>query len=298
MEVGVIGLGAMGSPIAANLIAAGHKVTVYNRTASKARDLVAQGASLAGDPSEAAKGDAVLTMLANDEAVDAVVFGQPGSAGDAGLIAGQGINTIHISMSTISPKLVARINDESAQRGKPFISAPVMGRPDVAKRRELIVMPSGDKAHIERCRPIFEAIGKCTKIVGGRPEQANLVKLSCNFMLSSMIETFSEAFALLRKNGIDHHKLVEIMADEFFQSAMYSRYGNLIASGEFHTGAFTVTLQEKDTRLALDAAIQSKVPMPLCALLENVFLSAIGRGKGDLDPCAIAEVAAENAGLK
>jgi len=295
MKVAVIGLGGMGSPIAANLISAGHVVTVYNRTQSKAEPLVKQGAILANKISEAATGDVVITMLSNDEALDQVVFGS--QENDEKLLSCQGSETIHISMSTVSVKLIRHISTESAKLGKRFISSTVMGRPDVAKNGELVVMPAGDSALIERCQSVFSAIGKSVHIVGKQPEQANLVKLTCNFMLSSMIETFAESFALIRKNGIDQNIFLEIIAGDFFQSPIYKKYGKIIADSQFDTGAFTVSLQEKDTRLALEAAMESKVPMPLCAAIENAFLSAIGRGKGDLDPCALAAIAAENSGL-
>ena len=296
MEIGVIGLGHMGAALAARLIAAGHTVTVYNRTPSKARPLLDLGATLAHDPEGAARGDLVITMLSGDEALESVVFGTSGD--NQGLIAHQGKRTIHISMSTISVQLSRRIAKASAALSKPFISAPVMGRPDVAQRGELIVMAAGDQRTIDKCKPAFKAFAKNIHTVGEQPEQANVAKLAANFMISAMIETFAESFALLRKNKVDHHKFLQIMASEFFQSPVYEKYGKIIASEKFDTGAFTVRLQEKDTRLALAAAIESHVPMPFATAVENVFLSAIGHGKGDLDPCAIAQVASENAGLR
>jgi 3-hydroxyisobutyrate dehydrogenase-like beta-hydroxyacid dehydrogenase len=295
MEIGVIGLGNMGAAIAARLIAAGHHVTVYNRTPSKAQALLAQGATLAHDPAGTARGDIMITILANDRAVEDVVFG---SANDGeGLITHQDERTIHVSMSTISAQLSRRIDASSENLGKAFIAAPVMGRPDVAQAGELIVMAAGKQKLIDKCKPAFAAFAKSVHTLGTRPEQAKIAKLAANFMISAMIQTFGEAFALLLKNDIDHRKFLEIMASEFFQSPVYEKYGKIIADQRFDGGAFTVRLQEKDTRLALDAAIESQVPMPFAFVLENAFLSAIGQGKGDLDPCAIAQLAAENAGL-
>lgn len=296
MEVGVIGLGNMGAAIAAQLIEAGHDVTVYNRTEEKAEALMALGATLSHDPEGAAQGDVVITMLANDHAVESVAFGD-GTEGSDGFITHQSDKTIHISMSTISTSLTKRMVEESAKLGKPMIAAPVMGRPDVAERGELLVMPAGDAKLIEKCQPVFDAIGRGTYVVGAEPVQAAVVKLAANFMLSSMIETLGEAFALVRKNGVDQKTFHEIMSKEFFKSPIYEKYGDLIANEKYDGGAFTVLLQEKDTRLALNAAIESQVPMPILAVIENAFLSAIGRGKGKMDPCAIAQVAAENAGL-
>jgi 3-hydroxyisobutyrate dehydrogenase-like beta-hydroxyacid dehydrogenase len=296
MKVGVIGLGNMGSAIAANLLAKGHDVTVYNRTQSKAKELLSQGAILAHDPEATADCQVVITMLSNDKAVEQIVFGSNGDKKD-GLLAHQGKQSLHVSMSTISSDLVARMRQAYEAEGKLFISAPVMGRPDVAQRGELIVMTAGDKKLIDKCKPVFNCIAKSVHVVGDQAEQANICKLAANFMISSMIETLAEAFALLRKNGIDHKLFLQIMAGEFFQSPIYSKYGAIIAGDKFDTGAFTVAMQEKDTRLALKAAIESQVPMPMVSLIENAFLSAIGRGKGELDPCALAEVALENAGV-
>jgi len=294
MEIGVVGLGNMGSAIAANLIAAGHEITVYNRSPEKAKKLLALGAMLAHDPAGAANGDIVITMLANDDALEKVAFGEDGD----GLIEHQGKSTVHLSMSTISAQLARKIAAASVAANKPFVSAPVMGRPDVAERGELIVMAAGDKSSIARCKKAFDAIAKSVHVVGDRPERANIVKLAANFMISAMIESFAEAFALLRKNDIDHHLFLQIMATEFFKSPIYEKYGKIIADEQFDTGAFTVKLQEKDTRLALAAAIESEVPMPFLNVIENAFLSAIGHGKGELDPCVIAEIAAENAGVR
>ncbi|HEY9776671.1 MAG TPA: NAD(P)-dependent oxidoreductase [Planktothrix sp.] len=295
MEVGVIGLGRMGAAIADCLIVAGHAVTVYNRSPEKAKVLIAKGATLAHDPAGAANGDAVITMLADDSAVESVVFGDEENEG---FLPHQGKKTVHISMSTISVGLTRWLASTSEDAGKPFVAAPVMGRPDVAERGELIVMPAGDKGSIARCKDVFEAIGKSTHVVGDTPEKAIIVKLAANFMISSMIETFAEAFALLRKNEIDHQKFMQFMSSEFFQSPVYEKYGKIIAQEQIGTGPFTVRAQEKDTRLALSAAIESQVPMPFLNIIENAFLSAIGTGKGEFDPCAIALVAAENAGIK
>jgi len=295
MEVGVIGLGSMGYAMASHILAAGHEVTVFNRTEEKAHPLMEEGATFSHDPSGAAQGDVVITMLSDDHAVESVVFG--GDEQD-GFLAHQAAGCVHVSMSTIGVQLVKRMKSASLEQGKLLISAPVMGRPDVAERGELVLMASGEKSLIEKCQPVFEAIGRVTHNVGDCPTQAAVIKLAANFMLSSMIETLGEAFALVRKNGVDHHKFLEIMAKDFFKSPIYEKYGAIIADEKFEGGAFTVNLQEKDTRLAVAAAIESKVPMPILFAVENAFLSAIGQGKGGMDPCAIALQAAENAGLK
>jgi len=296
MDIGVIGLGRMGAAIADNLLAAGHEVTVYNRSPEKAKPLLAKGATLAHDAAGAANGDIVITMLANDNAVDGVVFGT--DEDNEGFLAHQGKATVHVSMSTISVEECRKVATASSSTKKSFISATVLGRPDVAERGELIVMAAGDKSLINRCKPVFAAIGKSTYSVGDKPEDANLIKLAANFMISSMIETYAEAFALLRKNEVDHRQFLQIMAKDFFQSPIYEKYGKIIVEEQFSKDAFTIDMQEKDTRLAVAAAIESRVPMPLLSAIENAFVCAIGRGKGDMDPCALGQLAAENAGVK
>lgn len=296
MDIGIVGLGKMGAAIAERFIEAGHEVTVWNRSPEKAKALLGLGATLAHDVAGTANGDMVITILADDRAVEEVVFGT--SEDEQGLLAHQGEETVHVSMSTISAQLTRRISEVSIDAEKAFIAAPVMGRPDVAERGELIVMPAGKKQYVERCRPAFELIGKSVNVLGDKPEQAAIAKLAANFMISSMIETMSEAFALLRKNDVDHQKFLQVMAGEFFNSPIYQKYGKIMVEEKFESGAFSVLLQEKDTRLVLEAAIESQVPMPFAAAVENAFLTAIGRGKGTLDPCVLAQIAAENAGVK
>lgn len=291
-KVGVIGLGAMGYPLAERLLRSPQKyeVTVYNRTRQKAEPLQQLGARIASEPYEAAQGDVVISMLANDEAVEAVMLHDD-------FLLEHAAACTHVSMSTISVDLVRRLTQEATKSGRSFVSCPVMGRPDVMARGEVISMPAGAASAIERISPMLMAFSKVIRVVGDQPVQANAVKLAANFMISSMIETFAEAFALVRKNDVDHHMFYEIMADDFFASPIYKKYGALIAKGDFAGGAFSVELQEKDTRLALEAAIASRVSMPFLHTLENVFISAIGRDKGAKDPCAIAEIAWENSGL-
>lgn len=291
-EIGIIGLGAMGYPLAERILHSpeNYEVTVYNRTRQKADPLKDLGARIASEPYEAAQGDVVISMLANDEAVEAVILHDD-------FLLEHAATCTHVSMSTISIDLVQRLTQEAARSGRSFVSCPVMGRPDVMARGEAISMPAGATDAIAKISPLLMAFSKVISVVGDQPMQANAVKLAANFMISSMIETFAEAFALVRKNNVDHHMFYEIMADDFFASPIYKKYGALIANGDFAGGAFSVELQEKDTRLALEAAIASRVAMPFLHTLENVFISAIGRDKGAKDPCAIAEIAWENSGL-
>jgi 3-hydroxyisobutyrate dehydrogenase-like beta-hydroxyacid dehydrogenase len=294
MQIGFIGLGSMGQPIASNLRGAGHDLIVFNRSIEKAEAFARAGGRAAHDAEEAVQGDAVLSILANDNAIEEVFFEKKNNKT---LIERHAPDTVHISLSTMSIRLAKKMSQAYEAAGYGFVSATVMGRPDVAARGELIVMAAGAPDNIKRCMPIFDCIGKATHNLGPEPSQANVAKVSANFMLSSMIHTFAEALALVRKNGVDQNLFYEIMAKEFFASPIYAKYGKIMVEGNYDTGAFTVKGQEKDTRLALECGQDAQVPLLLASAIENTFLSAIGRGFGEADPCVIAKVIAQNAGL-
>ena len=193
MKVGLIGLGNMGSGMAANLLKGGHEVTVYNRTSSKAQALVARGALYAAQVADACQGDAVITMLADDSALEGVVFG------DGGVISNLRKGAIHISSSTISVALSERLAAGHAASGQRFVSAPVFGRPDAAAAGKLFVASAGAPDAVDDCMPLLEAIGQKTFRFGNNPADANLVKLSGNFLISSVIEALGEAMALVAR---------------------------------------------------------------------------------------------------
>src|SRR5262245_50203891 len=190
MKVGFIGLGHMGAAMAGSLLRAGHEVTVYNRTPSKAQGLVDRGARRAARVADACRGDAVITMLADDGAVEDVVFD-----GD-GVLRSLGERTIHVSMSTVSVALCARLADVHATAGQRFVAAPVFGRPDVAAKGNLFIVAAGEPEVLDACTPLFDAMGQKTIPVGEVPQAANLVKLSGNFLIASVLEALGEAMAL------------------------------------------------------------------------------------------------------
>ena len=183
--------------MAANLLKAGHEVTVYNRTPAKVEPLVAQGAKAAAGIADACRGDAVITMLANDEAVEGVVLG------DAGVIASLPAGAIHVSSSTISVALAERLAAAHAKAGQRFVAAPVFGRPNVAAAGQLFVIAAGEPAAVDAAAPLFDAIGQKTFVVSDTPKAANLVKLSGNFLIAAVMESLGEAMALVGKAGID-----------------------------------------------------------------------------------------------
>jgi 3-hydroxyisobutyrate dehydrogenase-like beta-hydroxyacid dehydrogenase len=205
MRVGFIGLGHMGSGMAANLIDAGHDVTVFNRTPGKAEALAAKGARIADSIAEAARGDAVITMLSNDEAVESVVFG------DGGILACLPALAIHISSSTISVALSDRLASAHAKAGQRYVAATVLGRPEAAAAGKLIVIAAGDPDTVADVAPLLDAIGQSTTVFGDTPSAANLVKLAANFMTASVIESLGEAIALTSKGNIDKRRFLEFL---------------------------------------------------------------------------------------
>ncbi|MDR3674964.1 MAG: NAD(P)-dependent oxidoreductase [Acidobacteriota bacterium] len=292
MEMGFIGLGAMGEPIARNLIKAGHVLKVYNRTRSRAEALAGQDTTVVDTPAAACTAGVVASMLADDAAVEGVVFG------DNGVLAGLPRGGVHISHSTISVNLSRRLADAHRQRGQLFIAAPVFGRPDAAQAGRLIVVAAGPPEAVERCHPVLEAIGRKLFVIGTDAPAANTVKLGGNFLIASMLETLGEAVALMRKSGVDPATFLEIMVGSFFQSPVYENYGKIIAEQRYEPAGFKLRLGLKDVRLMMAAADEAGAPMPIASLIRDNLISGIAQGLGDLDWSAVARVAALKSGLK
>jgi 3-hydroxyisobutyrate dehydrogenase-like beta-hydroxyacid dehydrogenase len=290
MKLGFIGLGRMGAGMASNLVKAGHEVTVYNRSAEKTRALVEQGAHVAARVADASKGDAVISMLADDDAVESVAFG------DAGVVASLGRNAVHVSMSTISVAFSERLAAAHAKAGQRYVAAPVFGRPDAAAAAKLFIVVAGAPEAVQVCAPIFETLGQKTFHIGDRPEAANLVKLSGNFLIAAAIESLGEAIVLVSKGGVDKHEYLEILTSTLFTAPVYRNYGALIADAKFEPAGFAAPLGQKDIRLTLAAAEALRVPMPLASLLRDRFLALLAQGGDKLDWSAIASLAAKDAG--
>ena len=291
MKVGFIGLGHMGSGMAARLVKAGHQVTVYNRTRSKLDALVEQGAKAANSIPETCQGDAVVTMLANDDAVEDTVFAE------SGVLASLPANALHISSSTISVDLSERLTVAHAEAGQRFVAAPVFGRPDVAAAGQLFIVAAGEPAATKAATPVLDAMGQKTFVVSETPRAANLVKLSGNFLGATVIESLGEAIALVTKGGVDPHQYVEMLTSSIFNVPMYKIYGGLIAGGKFEPAQFGAPLGQKDIRLALAAADALGVPLPIANILRDRFLTLIAQGGAHLDWAAIGQLAARDAGL-
>lgn len=291
MKTGFIGLGRMGSAMARNLLRGGHQVAVYNRSREKAEALRAHGATVADSPGDACRGaQAVMTMLADDAAVEAVVFSEKGIASALEK------DCVHISHGTISTALARKLTAEHTQRGQRYLSVPVFGRPEAADAKKLLVVAAGAADTIEHCRPLFDAIGRQTFILGTEPWQANAAKVCGNFMIASVMETFGEAFATLRKSGVDPHVFLDIM-NSLFASPVYANYGRLIADEQFEPAGFALKLGLKDARLALAAAEECSSPMPIASVIRDQFIAAMAQGQAELDWSSIARISARNAGL-
>lgn len=293
MRIGFIGLGNMGSPMAGNLIKAGHLLTVYNRTPSRAEKFRSLGGRIAASPAEAASdAEVIITMLADDRAVEEVIFA-PGN-GLQSLPAG----AVHISMSTISVDMSRRLMKAHQEKRQHYIAAPVFGRPEAAAAVKLFIVAAGPARQIEVCRPLFDALGQKTFFAGEDASAANVIKLTGNFMITAVIESLAEAFALIRKSGIDPNDFLEIITGSLFTAPIYRTYGSMIAADKYEPAGFKLPLGLKDNRLLLAAAEQAAVPMPMAGLIRDRLIAAMAQGLGESDWAAIARISNQDAGLK
>ncbi|MDQ1366306.1 MAG: hypothetical protein QOE57_2348 [Acidimicrobiaceae bacterium] len=292
MDIGFLGLGNMGAAMAGNLLRAGHAVTVYNRSFDKVEALVANGALPARTVAEACRGDVVVSMLADDDAVEAVAFGADG------LLDNLGEESVHVSCSTISVALAQRLTAAHAEAGQLFVAAPVFGRPEAARAAKLFVVAAGEPATVQAVFPVLDAIGQRTFVVAEQPDAASLVKLSGNFLIASVIESLGEAMALVGKAGVDKKQYLEILTSTLFGAPVYQTYGGLIARDEFEPAGFAASLGLKDVRLVLAAGDELRVPLPIASLLRDRFLTLLAGGGEALDWSAVGALAAWEAGGK
>ncbi|MBZ5643739.1 MAG: NAD(P)-dependent oxidoreductase [Acidobacteriia bacterium] len=292
MKIAFLGLGRMGIGMSRNLLRAGHTLSVYNRTREKCEALAAEGVRVCDTPADACRdAEAVLTMLADDPAVEAVVFGPNGVA------SAMQPGAIHVSHSTISVALARKLTAEHAQRNQAYLSVPVFGRPEHAEAKNLVVLAAGPADLIDRVRPVLDALGRATCVVGPEPWQANVAKLCGNFMIIGMIEAFGEAYATLRKAGVAPQAFLEPM-NALLGSPILALYGRIIAEEKFDPAGFALKLGLKDVRLALAAAEECASPMPLASLVHDHLLAALAQGQGEKDWSSMTQVIARNAGLK
>jgi len=291
MDVSLLGLGRMGAGIAKSLLRAGHRLTVFNRTRERSEALRANGALVASSIADACRNTIVLTMVADDAALESFVFGE------GGILASLPRGGIHISLSTIGVALSEKLAAEHAKAGQGYLAAPVFGRPEAAEAGQLAVVAGGPSGLVEKCKPLFSSVGPHLYVVGERPSLANVVKLSGNFLIATVLESLSEVVAFARKSGVDPAALLDFLTAGLFNAPVYKNYGHLIIQEKFEPAGFALPLGLKDVRLVLQAAEAVNVPMPIASVVRDRFLTAMARGLQHQDWSAIAQVAAQDAGL-
>jgi 3-hydroxyisobutyrate dehydrogenase-like beta-hydroxyacid dehydrogenase len=290
MKIGFVGLGAMGRAIAANLLKAGHAVTVWNRTAAAIESLAQSGASVAAKPLQAATGvDIMFSMLADDASVREVLV-------DPGVLSATRAPQIHVNMSTISVALADELAALHAGVGSAYVAAPVIGRPNVAAAAALQILAAGAPDALRRVQPLFDVIGKKTWPLGDRASQANVMKLAVNFMLVSAIETMGEAAALVDAYGVPPASLIDLVSSSIFPGPVYQGYGGTIVNRAYEPAGFKARLGLKDVRLALAAGESTDVPLPIASLLRDSLIDALAHGEGDKDLAVLAQGAMRRAG--
>jgi 3-hydroxyisobutyrate dehydrogenase-like beta-hydroxyacid dehydrogenase len=294
-EIGFVGLGQMGTAMAANLAAAGRRIIAYVRRPDQIGRLEALGLRPTTDIGDLLDCELVISMLPDDDAVREVVFGRSDDDLD-GLAAGLMPGAIHLSMSTISTAAASLLASEHAQHGQGYIAAPVFGNPDAAKARQLFIVAAGVPADVERCRPILDILGQRTFVIGEAPADANLVKLLGNMMSATALEMLGEVAAVVRKRGLDPQPFIDLLTSTMFGGRVHKIYGDKIARQNYAPG-FVLPLVLKDVRLALAEAEKAGVPMPSVSVVRDRLITGIARGYGELDWTALGLIAAEEAGL-
>ncbi len=291
--IGFIGLGNMGQPMAANLLAAGFPLRIFNRNAARASALIKGGAVPVTRPCETAQpGGIVITMLPDDRALQEVALD------NEDLVRALGPGGIHLSMSTVSPAASRRAAEHHQRFGVSYIAAPVFGRPEAAAAQKLWICASGAVAARERVRPILQTLGQEVFDFGADPGSANVVKLAGNFMIASAVEAMAEAMTLAEKNGIEPVKIVEMMGQTLFACAVYQNYGKALVARHYDPPGFRLALGLKDIDLVLKTAAEATVPMPLASLLHDRMMAGVAKGHGDLDWAILGQEVAEQAGLQ
>lgn len=287
MDVGFIGMGRMGRGMAARLAQEGHRIRAWNRSPEAAQGI--PGVIAVGTAAEAFAGDAAISMLADDAALEAVVV-------QGGLLDGAGRPAVHLGMSTISVALAERLTAIHGRAGVPYVSAPVFGRPDVAEAGKLNIVAAGPDTAIAAAAPLLDAMGAKTWRYGEEPKRANAVKLAGNFMLVAAIEAMGEACAFTEGHGVKGGDFLDLMTNTIFASPVYKNYGAAIAARRYEPPGFGLRLGAKDIRLALQAAETAGVPMPFASVLRDGLIEAMSHGDADKDLAALAEVSARRRG--
>jgi 3-hydroxyisobutyrate dehydrogenase-like beta-hydroxyacid dehydrogenase len=290
MEIGFIGVGRMGSAMAKNLIKAGHRVRAWDTSVQALHALAADGATIATGAGDAFRGDAVISMLPNDDAMRAVFV-------DSGVLESGGAK-VHVNMATASLEVARELAAHHGARGIAYVTATVWGRPDVAAAGKLSIVVAGDPAAIAKVQPLFDVIGQKTYNVGAEPSRANVAKIAGNLMVACAIEGIAEAAALVRGHGMSAPEVLDAIITSLFNVPVYRGYGDMIGKRQYEPAGFDLVLGLKDVRLALAAGEEVSAPLPFASVLRDTFLDAIANGDAEKDWSAIARVAARRAGLE
>jgi 3-hydroxyisobutyrate dehydrogenase-like beta-hydroxyacid dehydrogenase len=284
MNVGFVGLGAMGAAMVRNLLAKGVSVTVWNRSRAIVDELAAEGARPAATVDEAFAADIVLTMLAHDKAMREVLV-------DSGVLARARKGVVHVNHATISTDLAAELAVLHAELDLGYVAAPVFGRPPVAQAGGLNVLAAGAPEAVAKAQPVLEMLAAKVWPLGEDPVRANALKLAGNFMIVSAIESMGEAVALGEAYGVAAPDLLDMLSSTLFAAPIYKIYGGMIAERRYSPPGFAAELGLKDVRLVLDAAEAKGLSMPLADLAEASLESLLAGDEKDLDLAALAEIA-------
>ena len=294
-NIGFVGLGRMGTAMAANLAGYGAHVTAYVRRPEQMQKLEALYLKPTTDFTKLFECNVVISMVSDDDAAREIVFGRS-DIGLVGLAKGLTPDAIHLSMSTISTATASQLASEHARYGQGYVAAPVFGNPTAAKARQLFIIASGAPADVEICRQLLAEIGQQTFVIGTNPADANLFKLLGNMMTATALETLGEVVAVIRKRGLDPKLFIDLMTSTFYGGRAHRIYGDKIAGQNYEPG-FIIPLALKDVRLALTEAESAGVPLPSLSVVRDRMITGIARGYAELDWTALGLVAAEEAGI-
>jgi 3-hydroxyisobutyrate dehydrogenase-like beta-hydroxyacid dehydrogenase len=291
MKVGFIGTGRMGGAMVGRLLAASHDIGVYNRTPAKVKPLADQGAKIVGSVADAARyGDVIYTMLADDTALEDVVFRQ-------GLLDALPKGGTHVCAGTHGIPVIKKLKAAHADEGQFLICAPMMGRPELVSSGTAGVFASGPADAMKKCKPLFDALGRKTFEGGDDPEAATAMKIANNFVLGCAIEAMGEGFALTRKYGVDTSVFFDVMTDGLFNCSAYKVYGKIMVDESYSKVGQMAVLGLKDANLALEAGNIAAVPLPSGNVWRDRLVGAVAHGDGDKDWAVMALEQARASGL-
>lgn len=290
MTIGFIGLGAMGMPMATNLLKAQLPLLVWSRNGANAEKLVGAGATAVASAAQAAKVDVLFSMLADDQAVSDVFI-------ESGVLDQMPQGSIHVNMATVSVAMAKKLTQLHAARGVGYVAAPVLGRIDVAAAGNLNILAAGKGQDLERIQHLLDLMGQKTWRYGEDPAQANVVKIAANFSIACAIETMAETSALVRAYGIESQAFIDLLTQTLYPSPVYKGYGTMIAQERYSPAGFKLSLGLKDVRLALEAGEAQHLSLPLGSTLRDCHLEAIAQGDGLLDWAALGKAAARRGNI-